>query len=51
MKHQGHLTPEDEEDSTASPEFSRLLFIGFGIAALIGLLCGVVWIAWHLLVR
>lgn len=39
------------EQVEASPEFTRLLFLGFGIAGLIGLLCGVVWIAWHLLVR
>jgi hypothetical protein len=39
------------EQVEASPEFTRLLFIGFGVAGLIGLVCGVAWIAWHLLVR
>ena len=43
--------PDDRlrEQVEASPEFTRLLFIGFGVAGLIGLVCGVVWVAWHLL--
>jgi hypothetical protein len=36
------------EPQVASPEFTRLLFVAFGIAALIGLACGVVWVAYHL---
>ena len=36
------------EQQIASPEFTRLLFIAFGIAGLIGLVCGVVWVAYHL---
>ena len=42
-------TPEDEEDATASPAGTRLLVIAFLTAAILGLLCGVVWVAWHLL--
>jgi hypothetical protein len=40
-------TREDHEEA-ASPEFTRLLFLAMGIAALIGLICGVVWTAYHL---
>lgn len=45
--------PDDRprEQVEASPDFTRLLFIAFGIAGLIGLLCGVVWVVWHLLGR
>ena len=34
------------EYHVASPEFTRLLFIAFGTAALIGLICGVIWLAY-----
>ena len=44
-------TPEQEEEETASPEATRLLVIAFLTAAILGLLCGVVWVAWHLLGR
>ena len=40
-----------EEESPASPEISRLLIMGFLIAALLGLLGGSVWIAWNLFWR
>jgi hypothetical protein len=32
-----------------SPEFTRLLFIAFGIAMLLGLVTGSIWIAWNLI--
>jgi hypothetical protein len=34
---------------TASPEFTRLLLVAFGIALLLGLLSGSLWIAWNLI--
>jgi hypothetical protein len=40
--------PRRDED-VASPEFTRLLFIAFGIAMLIGLVTGSIWIAWNLI--
>jgi hypothetical protein len=49
MAHRRQRTPEDEEDATASPEFTRLLVIAFLTAAILGLLCGVVWVAYHVL--
>jgi hypothetical protein len=39
----------EEEEEPASAEVSRLLVIGFLIAAGLGLLAGLVWIAWNLL--
>jgi hypothetical protein len=43
--------PDDRprEQVEASPEFTRLLFVGFGVAGLIGLVCGIVWVAYNLL--
>jgi hypothetical protein len=38
-----------DREETASPELTRLLFIAIGVAMLIGLACGVVWTAYHLL--
>ncbi|MGV3518737.1 hypothetical protein [Luteitalea sp.] len=38
-----------ERDETSSPEFGRLLFIAIGVAMLLGLTCGVLWMAYHLL--
>ena len=32
----------------ASPEFTRLLLVAFGIALLLGLVSGSLWIAWNL---
>jgi hypothetical protein len=40
---------EGDEDDIASPEASRLLFLAFGIAALIGLVTGLIWVGWNLL--
>jgi hypothetical protein len=36
------------EQHVASPEFTRLLFLAMGVAMLIGLVCGVIWVAYHL---
>ncbi len=33
----------------ASAGFTQLLFVAFGIAGLLGLLCGLGWVAWNLL--
>lgn len=38
-----------EEEQPASTPVSQLLVIGFLIAALLGLLIGVVWVSWNLL--
>ena len=40
--------PRRDED-IASPEFTRLLFVAFGIALLLGLVSGSIWIAWNLI--
>jgi hypothetical protein len=39
----------DDHDTTASPELTRLIFVAMGIALLIGLICGVIWVAYHLI--
>ena len=39
------------EQRVASPEFTRLLVVAFGIAASIGLVSGLVWLVWLLLTR
>jgi len=41
--------PRRREEEPASPEFTRLLVLAFGIAALIGLGGGLVLVAWNLL--
>jgi len=38
-----------EEEQPTSPEVSRLLVLGFLIAALLGLLTGAAWVGWNLL--
>jgi hypothetical protein len=38
----------DDHEVTASPELTRLIFLAMGIAVLIGLVCGVIWVAYHL---
>jgi hypothetical protein len=38
----------DDHETTASPELTRLIFLAMGIAALIGLICGVIWVGYHL---
>ena len=39
--------PRFDED-VASPGFTRLLFVVFGVALLVGLVSGVLWIVWRL---
>jgi hypothetical protein len=39
--------PRFDED-VASPGLTRLLFVAFGIALLVGLVSGVLWIVWKL---
>jgi len=36
------------DEDLASTRFTRLLFVAFGIALLVGLASGVVWILWKL---
>ncbi len=39
------------EQHVASPQFTRLLVLAFGVAGSIGLVSGLVWLAWLLLTR
>ena len=39
--------PRFDED-VASPDLTRVLFVAFGVALLVGLVSGVVWIVWKL---
>jgi hypothetical protein len=39
--------PRFDED-VASPGLTRLLFVAFGVALLVGLVSGVLWILWKL---
>lgn len=43
-RHQLH-----KQDDTASPASSRLIFLAFGVALLLGMVSGVIWIAFNLL--
>jgi hypothetical protein len=45
-RHQHRLR---EQDDIASPEFSRLLFVAFGVALLLGMVSGALWIAYNVL--
>ena len=36
------------DDDVASPGLTHLLFVAFGIALLVGLVSGVLWILWKL---
>ena len=36
------------DDDVASPDFTRLLFVAFGVVLLLGLVSGSIWIAWNL---
>ena len=38
----------DDHEVTAFPELTRLIFLAMGIAVLIGLICGVIWVGYHL---
>ena len=43
------LSPRrDDREVTASPELTRLIFVAMGIAALIGLVCGAIWVGYQL---
>lgn len=46
QRSQGPTRTDREE--TASPELMRLLFTAIVVAMLIGVACGVVWMAYHL---
>jgi len=39
------------KQEVASAGFTQLLFVAFGVAALLGLLCGLVWVGWNLLLH
>lgn len=41
----------EEREQPASPAFSRLLVVGYLIAGLLGLLMGLIWVAWNLFTR
>jgi len=41
-------TGRDDHEMTASPEITSLLFLAMGIAVLIGLICGAIWVGYHL---
>ena len=43
-----HQPTRDDHEEIASPELTKLIFLAMGIAILIGLICGVVWTAYHL---
>ena len=39
-----------DDEATASPEFTRLILLAMGIAMVLGLLAGLAWTAYHLIV-
>ncbi len=41
--------PKKFDEKVASPGFTQLLFVAFGVAMLLGLVSGAVWIVWNLL--
>ncbi len=43
------LYRKEAEEEPVSPEISRLIILGFVVAALLGLATGTVWIIWNLL--
>jgi hypothetical protein len=43
-----HQPTRDDHEEIASPELTKLIFLAMGIAILIGLICGLVWTAYHL---
>ena len=49
MAHHPHGPTRTDHEETASPELMRLLVIAILVAMAIGLTCGVVWTAYHLL--
>ncbi len=49
MVNRPHGPTRTDYEETLSPESTRILFIAILVAMLIGLACGVVWTAYHLL--
>lgn len=43
-----HANDPRQDDEILSPGFTRLLAVAFGTAMLLGLVSGLVWIAWNL---
>ena len=43
-----HNDPHRDDD-VASPGLTRLVLVGFGVALLIGLVSGSIWIGWNLI--
>ena len=39
------------DQQVASPEFTRLLVVAFGVAASLGFVSGLVWLVWLFLTR
>ena len=44
-----HDDIQAEQRDVFSPDVTRLLFVAFGTAALVGLVSGTIWIVWNLL--
>jgi hypothetical protein len=42
---------EHEEETTASPEGTRIFVIAVLTAVILGFLCGLVWVGWNLLLH
>ena len=47
--HESNQPTHDDYEDLANPESTSVLFIAMGLAMLLGLLCGVGWIVYHLL--
>jgi hypothetical protein len=43
-----YVNDPKRQHQISSPEFTRLLFVAFGIALLLGLVSGSIWIVWNL---
>ncbi len=48
MAQRSHGPTRTDREETASPELTKLLLTGIVVAMLIGVACGVVWMAYHL---
>jgi preprotein translocase subunit SecF len=51
MARQSDDPTQTDRDETVSPELARLLLTGIVVAMLIGVVCDVVWMAYHLWYR
>jgi len=49
MAHRPHGPTRTDHEETASPQTTRLLVIAILVAMGVGLACGVVWTAYHVL--